>query len=323
MVFLTARFWASRVVHAGEHYEIRCVIGPDEFHEHVNNNAYTNFLVKWHLRLAVTLFRYMGRNNSRYLDELASRLTLNSHEVDSWFDIGQNLKLSYDSESKLFEQFDSYFALKDYVIEKDDREGQPVLPRGINYRNIQSTRLIKQADVISMMMLFPHAFSFEQKQANFDFYEKRTAHKSSLSHCIHAMVGLPSGRRSRAYDYFMKTAQFDLENLHGNTALGIHAAAVGGTWQTVIYGFGGLSIKSERLVLKPWLPNQWQSLSFSVRWKTRVVEFTIYQEKVSVLIRSEEQISLPLSLFGKTHKLKTNQRYDLPDERKCRRECEQ
>ena len=320
MVFLTARFWASRVVHAGVDFEIRCVIGPDEFHEHVNNNAYTNFIVKWHLRLAVTLFRYMGRNNSKFLDELASRLTLNSNEVDSWLDISKNLKLTYDSETKLFEQFDGYFALKDYVIKDDSRDGQPVLPRGINYRNIQSTRLIKQADVILVMMLFPHAFSFEQKQANFDFYEKRTVHKSSLSHCIHAMVGIPSGRHTKAYNYFMKTALFDLENLHGNTGLGIHAAAVGGTWQTVIHGFGGFSIKSERLVLKPWLPKEWQSLSFSVRWKTRIVEVTIHQEYVSLLIHSKEQISLPLSLFGKSYTLMTNQRYELPERRKKRRD---
>ena len=109
MVFLTARFWASRVVHAGMHYEIRCVIGPDEFHEHVNNNAYTNFMVKWHLRLAVMLFKYMGRNNSEFLDGLASRLILHRAEVDSWLDISRNLKLSYDSETRLFEQFDGYF----------------------------------------------------------------------------------------------------------------------------------------------------------------------------------------------------------------------
>ncbi|MEI7788284.1 MAG: glycosyl hydrolase family 65 protein [Chlorobiaceae bacterium] len=320
MVFLTARFWASRVVQEGENYEIRCVIGPDEFHEHVNNNTYTNVLVKWHLRLAVTVFKFMAQNNALILDELAARLKLSKDEVDAWLDISMHLKILYDEETKLFEQFDGYFALKDYVIEEHDREGQPMLPRGVTDHNIQSTRLIKQADVLIMMMLFPHAFSFEQKQANFDFYEKRTAHKSSLSHCIHSMVGRASGRRSRAYNYFMKTALFDLENLHGNTALGIHAAAVGGTWQTMIYGFGGFSIKSERLVLKPWLPNKWQSLSFSVRWKMRIVEVTIYHEKVSVLIRSEEQISLPLSLYGKTHKLMTNQRYDLPDERKYRRD---
>ncbi len=312
MVFLTARFWASRVVRGGEKYEIRCVIGPDEFHEHVNNNTYTNFLVKWHLRLAVMLYKYIRRTDIVFFDALASRLQLNGKEVDSWNDISRNLKLSYDSETRLFEQFDGYFALKDYVIEGVDRKGHPILPHGINYRNIQSTRLIKQADVLSMMMLFPHAFSNEDKSANYDFYEKRTAHKSSLSHCIHAIMGLSAGRRTRAYNYFMKTALFDLQNLHGNTDLGIHAAATGGTWQTVVYGFGGFSIKSDRLVLKPWLPKKWECLSFSVRWRSRTVEITVCHETVSILINSDEETTLPLTLYGKTYKIMTNQKMVLP-----------
>lgn len=312
MVFLTAKFWASRVVKEGEHYEIRCVIGPDEFHEHVNNNAYTNFMVKWHLRLAAMLFKYMNRNNSDFLRELCSRIALDNKEVEAWADISRNLKLSYDPETKLFEQFDGYFSLKDHVIEGVDRKGHPVLPRGVHYRNIQSTRLIKQADVLIMMLLFPHAFSDEDKVANFDFYEKRTVHKSSLSHCIHAMMGLSAGRRSRAYSYFMKTALFDLENQHENSALGIHAAAVGGTWQAAVYGFGGFSIKSDRLVLRPWLPKKWESLSFCVRWGPRTVEITVYHDSVSVLIRSEEELFLPLSLYRITYKIMTNQRRELP-----------
>jgi kojibiose phosphorylase len=312
MVFLTARFWASRVVKEGEHYEIHCVIGPDEFHEHVNNNTYTNFMVKWHLRLAVMLFKYMGRNNVDFLQKLSGKIALDNQEVDSWADISRNLKLSYNPETKLFEQFDGYFSLKDYVIKNMDRKGHPVLPRGVHYRNIQSTSLIKQADVLIMMLLFPHAFSDDEKLVNYDFYEKRTVHKSSLSHCIHAMMGLASGRRSRAYNYFMKTALFDLENLHGNSALGIHAAAVGGTWQTVIYGFGGFSIKSDRLVLKPWLPKKWESLSFCVRWGDRPVEVTVYHDKVSVFIRSDEELTLPLSLYRKTYKITTNKTYELP-----------
>ena len=312
MVFLTAKFWASRVVEQGEHYEIRCVIGPDEFHEHVNNNAYTNFLVKWHLKLAVTLFKYMGRNHHDIMDALASRIKLEKEEVDFWLLISNKLRLSYDPQTRVFEQFDGYFSLKDDLIEGFDLKGHPILPSGIDYSNIQSTRLIKQADVLIMMMLFPHAFSDEEKKANFDFYEKRTAHASSLSHCIHAMIGLSAGRRTRAYKYFMKTALFDLENLHENTALGIHAAAVGGTWQTVIYGFGGFSIKSDRIVLKPWLPKKWDSLSFSVQWRARTVEVLVCHDRVSVLIRSEEELSLPLSLYQKTYKILTNQRYELP-----------
>ncbi len=311
MVFLTARFWASRVVAVGGHYEIRCVIGPDEFHEHVNNNVYTNFMVKWHLALAVLLFNYMGRNHPKLLDDLVDKISLQNEEISEWMEISRKLKLLYDPQTKLFEQFDGYFSLRDYRIKGFDRKGHPMLPRGINYRNIQSTQLIKQADVLSMMLLFPLAFSKEQKAINYDYYEKRTAHKSSLSHCIYAMTGLAAGKHARAYDYFMKTALFDLKNLHENTALGIHAAAVGGTWQTVVYGFGGLSIKSDRLVLNPWLPKKWESLSFKVQWRARSVDITVYHDRVSVLITSAEQISLPLSLFQKTYRLETNRHHEL------------
>jgi kojibiose phosphorylase len=312
MVFLTARFWASRVEKNGRCYEIRCVIGPDEFHEHVSNNAYTNFIVRWHLKLAYLLYSYMQKNNAANLEEVAGKIGLHQAEIDTWLDISCNMKLNYDPETKLYEQFDGYFSLKDYVIEAFDRKNHPLLPRGVNFRNIHLTRLIKQADVLAMMLLFPHAFSDEDKLANFDFYEQRTAHKSSLSHCMHAMMGLAVGRRSKAYSYFMKTALLDLENIHENTALGIHAAAVGGTWQTVVYGFGGFSIKSDRLVLKPWLPKKWENLSFRVHWKKRTVDVTIYHDRISILVTSDSEHSFPLSLYRKTYTLVSNKRYELP-----------
>ncbi|NTW56573.1 MAG: glycoside hydrolase family 65 protein [Chlorobiaceae bacterium] len=312
MIFLTAKFWASRVEKHGDCYEIRCVIGPDEFHEHVNNNAYTNFMVRWHLKLSYLLYTYIRKNNPGSLDRLAEKIGLRHQEIESWLDISRNIKLNFDPETKLYEQFDGYFKLKDYVIETFDRKNHPILPRGVNYRNIHLTRLIKQADVLAMMLLFPHAFSEEEMRANFDFYEQRTAHNSSLSHCMHAMMGLAAGRRAKAYNYFMKTALFDLENIHENTALGIHAAAVGGTWQTVVYGFGGFSIKSDRLVLKPWLPKKWESLSFRVHWKERMVNVTIYHDRISILISSDVDLNIPLSLYRKTYLLAANKEHVLP-----------
>ena len=129
---------------------------------------------------------------------------------------------------------------------------------------------------------------------------------------MYAMTGMAAGRRSNAYRYFMKTALFDLENIHENTALGIHAAAVGGTWQTVVYGFGGLSIKSDRLVLKPWLPKKWENLSFRVQWKERMVAVTVYHDKIKILISSEREQSILLNLYKKAYTLVTNQSYDLP-----------
>lgn len=312
MVFLTARFWASRIVDSGERCEIRRVIGPDEFHEHVDNNAYTNELVKWHLKLAAMLFKHVSKHRPDVVAALSERLSLQQAEVHAWLSISRRLGYRSDPESGVIEQFDGYFGLKDHVIDRFDRDGHPVLPRGVTYRNIQSTRLIKQADVLMLIMLFPHAFSRREIEANYDFYEKRTAHKSSLSHCIHAVMGIAAGRRQRAYGYFMKTALFDLDNLHRNTDLGIHAAAVGGTWQTVVYGFGGFSLKSDRLVLRPWLPKKWNELAFSVRWRDRLVEVRVFHDRVSVLVHSDEDQEVPLSLYGKTSRIRTNIPTELP-----------
>ena len=311
MIFLTARFWASRVIMTGSGYEIHTVIGPDEFHEHVNNNAYTNFLVKWHLRLAAMLYKHMGKTNPDTLQEVSGKIELEEDEPTIWLIISRKLKFNENPETGMIEQFDGYFSLKDHVIDRHDREGHPVLPHGVNFRNINRTQLIKQADVLIMMLLFPHAFSEKEKQVNYSYYEKRTAHKSSLSHCTHAMMGLTVSDRVHAYRYFMRTALFDLKNLHKNTALGIHAAAVGGTWQTVVQGFAGLTLKSDRIVLHPWLPKKWETLSFRVKWRDRDVHLYITHHEVAILIEAAADLTLPCTLYGKTSKLRTNESHRL------------
>jgi kojibiose phosphorylase len=311
MVLLTARFWASRVVFEDGLYQIRTVIGPDEFHEHVNNNAYTNYLVSWHLRLATMLCKHLGMKRPEEFQALAARISLGEDEPRRWLDISRKLKFTQDAATGLVEQFDGYFSLKEHVIRRHDRFNHPVLPPGVNYRNIGRTQLIKQADVLLLMLLFPHSFSFADKKANYDFYEVRTAHKSSLSHCSHAMMGLAVSERVNAYRYFMKTALFDLENLHNNTELGIHAASVGGSWQTAIHGFGGLLLKSDRIILNPWLPKKWERLSFRVWWRGRLVSLEITHKEVSIRIDADADLSLPCTLYGVTRKLRSNEAYTL------------
>jgi len=311
MIFLTARFWESRVVESEGAFEIRTVIGPDEFHEHVDNNAYTNFLVRWHLKTAAVLYAYFRKKDDDDVRRLCSALALGQQEIDRWEDISRGLKFDFDEKSGLIEQFDGYFQLRDYVVKRHDKEGRAVLPLGLTYRNIERTRLIKQADVIMLFLLFPHAFSREVQLANYEFYEKRTLHKSSLSHCTHAMVGLAVGKHRRAYRYFMRTVLMDLENLHGNTDLGIHAAAVGGAWQTVVMGFGGLTLKSDRIVLKPWLPKRWGSLAFSVQWRGRTIRLDIDHAKTTITICGPGGQSIPCTFCGAHFKLATNETYVL------------
>ena len=97
----TARYWASRVRfdRAGRAH-IYGVIGPDEYHEPVDDNAFTNVLARWNLRQAATVDG---------VDE---------DERARWLMIGDMLVDGYDRASGLYEQFAGFFELEPLMIEE-------------------------------------------------------------------------------------------------------------------------------------------------------------------------------------------------------------
>ena len=136
------------------------------------------------------------------------------------------------------------------IAEWDDND-MPRYPKGYHHFNCETTKLLKQPDVVMLMYLLPDEFSAETKRANFEYYEARTLHKSSLSPSIHAIIGIEVGDTTRAVQYFERSALVDLADNQGNTAEGMHIASAGGTWQILVNGFGGLRILGGRITLTP------------------------------------------------------------------------
>lgn len=268
IVWEAARFWASRAVWNGEkgHYEIRRVIGPDEFHEHVDNSVYTNALAGWNLRKALS---YAERIRIAYPDAwrtLREKLALDEGEVEGWRKVADGLYIPYDAQSGVYEEFEGYFALQDRVISAFDEHGMPVLPAEVEGR-LGETQLIKQADVVLLHYLLGDVFDQRAKWVNFEYYEPRTTHRSSLSPSIYAIMGVEVGDHEKAYAHFMRTARMDLDDHQGNTDQGIHAAAMGGTWQAVVNGFVGMRIWEGVLSFDPWLPEGWEQIAFTIQWR--------------------------------------------------------
>ena len=127
--------------------------------------------------------------------------------------------------------------------------------------------LLKQPDVVMLMHMLPDEFDPATKKANFEFYEARTLHKSSLSPAIHAIMGIEVGDTERALQYFLRSAFVDLTNNQGNTDEGIHIASAGGTWQILVCGFGGFRVQHDQLSFDPWLPAHWQRIRFRLQWR--------------------------------------------------------
>ncbi|HHW22065.1 MAG TPA: glycoside hydrolase family 65 protein [Clostridiaceae bacterium] len=299
MLAETARFWNSRIEYnsAKDCYEITGITGPDEWHEAVSNNAYTNYIAKWNMLTAVKHLREYKAYNPDKCRKLFEKLDLDETELEH---VEKNAaKIFIPVKEGLIEQFEGYFNLKDHEIYEWDKNKMPVIPKELKGVKRADTTIIKQADVVMLLFLFDEEFDAVTKRINFDFYEKRTLHRSSLSPSIYCIMGLRVGESERAYDYLCRSAFVDIDNNQGNTREGIHAASAGGTWQALVFGYGGLSIKNDQLHFSPRLHEKWTRIRFSIVWKGDLIDIEICKDSVKLFSRRTQW-----SYFvdGKEHK---------------------
>lgn len=299
----TARFWASRAEREEDgQYHIRGVIGPDEYHEHIDDSAFTNVMARWNIERGLEIAALLRERWSGRWQALAERLGLAEAELEQWRDVAARLVTGLDPESRLIEQFAGYFGLED--IELARYEGRTVpMDVVLGRERIQRSQVVKQADVVALLALLPEAFDREVQRANFRYYEPRCGHGSSLSRGMHAVVAARLGEVDLALRYFRQTAATDLADTTGGSAGGIRIAALGGLWQAAVLGFAGLSLRADGLALDPHLPAEWRALGFRVCWRGRRVHFRVEQGS-TVLAMLEEGEPLMLHVGGRAHELR-------------------
>ncbi len=284
-----ARFYFSYAYYKQDkgRYELLDVVGPDEYHERVNNNAFTNLVARETFRIALATVDHPTRHHPAALRRLLQQLDLKA-ELPSF---REAMSLLYvpepDARTGVIEQFDGYFQLREATP-------QELLARRIHpheYLGGQGlavpTQVIKQADVIMMLRLFRERFSPAIKRANWEYYEPRTEHGSSLSASAYALVATEFGALDSAYQYFLQTAKIDLEakyKVYVGTVFmgGSHPAANGGAWMTAVFGFGGVQADEHRIAINPRLCKKWQSLEFSLAYKGDSFRIRITKAAVTI-----------------------------------------
>lgn len=282
IVLLGARFWASRVEYnqAEDYYEIKNVIGPDEYKEHVDNNYYTNFLAQKQLRYALSLL-----GDPQYA-EVVEKWQFTLEEAKRWEDIIDKLRLPRTDD--LLEQFEGFLDLKEIDVLKY-RDTPGALQKVYSWREINASQVLKQADVVMLLHLFYDRFTVNEKKTNWEFYEPKTMHDSSLSAAMHSIVASDLGLRNEAYAYFQKASRIDLGNALLNSGHGLHAASLGGLWQATIHGFAGIRIKDQALYCNPQLPQEWQELTFHLELQGTLLEVQMTHAQTTIEVLSLEQ----------------------------------
>jgi trehalose/maltose hydrolase-like predicted phosphorylase len=300
IILETARFWASRAEgpDAVGHRHIRGIIGPDEFHEHVDDNAYTNVMAGWNIRRGLDVVAWLRERHPDRWAALSGQLALDDAELAQWREADESLVTGFDAHSGLFEQFAGYYALE--PIDLAEYAGRTVaMDVVLGRERTRRCQVIKQADVVALLALLPDDLDRWAREANFRFYEPRCSHDSSLSRAMHGLVAARLGDVEMALRHFRRTAAIDLADTNGGSAGGVHIAALGGLWQVAVFGFAGLSLLDRGLSFDPHLPAGWRSMRFRVQWRGRalrvrvvadggVVEATLERgEALTVLVRGE------------------------------------
>lgn len=268
LIMDTAIFWASRLeLGADGKYHINDVVGPDEYHEHINDNAFTNYMVCWNLKKAVEYHDLLKAQKPALYAALADKLDLAAW-YPRWQDGIAKLYLPQPTADGVLPMDDRFMTLREIDLSKyKQQEFVAGIMKDYNLEQIQGIQVCKQADCLVLFYLLEDLFPPAVKKATFDYYEARTLHDSSLSLSTHSVQACDLGEDEMAYDLFRKASVIDLGPYMGSSNAGIHAASFGGVWQYAIYGFGGLRMLDGKLRIRPRLPKGWDKLRYTLLWK--------------------------------------------------------
>lgn len=290
----TARFWASRAVaEADGRRHIRHVIGPDEYHDDVDDNAFTNVMARWNIARALEALDFL---QARWPDQAAAlrqKLAVGDNELADWRDAIERIVIGLDPATGIYEQFAGFHALEP-LDPADYAERTVPIDVVIGRERTQRSQVVKQADVVALIALLPLQFPGATADQNFRHYEPRCAHGSSLSAGMHALVAARLGDAEMALRYLRETAATDLD-LDPNSAGGVRIAGLGALWQAVILGFAGLDLRGDMLGIDPRLPPQWRNVTFRVCWRGRSVGIRIAGKTVEATLVKGEPMEMRIA----------------------------
>jgi len=273
----TARFFiAAGHMHKGK-FKIDCVTGPDEYTALVNNNYYTNKMVQANLKNA---YQYLKKFNT---------LEVSAKELEGFREAYEKMYLPFDEEQKLIPQDDNFLDKEVWDFENTPKEHYPLL---LHYHpmKIYKHQVCKQADVCLADFLVGADVPLEVKENNFNYYMKVTTHDSSLSYNTYGIMACEIDYLEEAYDLYSKNVRLDIDNSHNNSNHGIHTAAMGGSWLGLVFGFGGMRLKSGELYFNPKFTKALGPYSFVIQYHGKVLKVAVDTEKIIYTLVKGDQV---------------------------------
>ena len=306
LILDTAKFWVTRLEWNEEkkEYHINNVIGPDEYKEHVNNNAFTNYSAHWNIKKAMEYYTFLKECRTDLFEHLNKKLDL-VRFYQEWEDKVHKIYLPKPREEDLvIPQDDTYLTLKTIDLSKyKNHKNVGLIHRDYNTEQISQIQVSKQADIMVLFYLLEDLFCQQVKRANWEYYEPKTLHDSSLSLSTHCILANDMGDEEMAYELFQRIHNIDMGPNMETSDQGIHAASLGGIWQSIVNGFGGVRMLDGNLRISPKLPKAWSSLTFQICWHGDVLEVEANKKGLTITKKTKVHPSIRLSVYGKEYEV--------------------
>lgn len=325
------RFWISALTFNEEkqRYELKNVVGPDEFHTHypkskiagVHNNFYTNYMASWCIWTSLEMLNSVSETRKK---EILNILEISQEQLDDWHKKSIRIFLPFDRNG-LMEQFEgasaledldwSYYRSKYANIRRIDRilekEGEDVNDYKVN----------KQADVLMLYYLFSFeelkegfkrlGYELDQShvKSNIDYHLSISTNGSSLSKIVHAWV-ISHYDKEKSWEWFKNSLEEDFKfSDESTTSEGIHLGAMAGTIDLVQRCFTGIEVRKGILWINPKLPNELSCLKFLIHFRGNSFEINICDKVMSVKVQTSYEESEQINIQGEFFNFKKDDEF--------------
>ena len=306
-----SRFWSQRfhLSQKRDKYVMLGVTGPNEYENNVNNNWYTSYIGCWCMRYTMECLEKVSERSPDRYDEIRRKTDFNEAETERWKDILDRVYLPEEEELGIFLQQDNYMDKEQRMARELDPEIRPINQHW-SWDRILRSCFIKQGDVVQGLYFFEHEFEEDTIRRNYDFYEPRTVHESSLSPCIHSILASRLGYDEKAYNLYLRTARLDLDDYNKEVHQGLHITSMAGTWMSIVEGFAGKRARNGELYFSPRLPEQWDAYSFKILFQGRRLKVRV--EPGQVHIDCEKGEALDCYIYGNKHRVSSDEKLTVP-----------
>lgn len=272
-------------------YGFYSVMGPDEFQMMVNHNCYTNYMAKFTFSYTIKVLEQFKEINEKQYSKVRENLQVTDDELSEWNKMWKCIYIPKDEMTGIYEQHEGFFSLPHIDVDTIPIEDFPLYDHW-SYDRIYRNDMIKQPDVLMFMLLFNNNFTEEELKANYEFYEPKCIHESSLSPSVHSILASQLKKHEEAYDFFQFATRMDLDNYNRNSGQGLHTTSISAAWMNIVYGFGGMRSDGERLELNPSIPKEWQGYSFHITYEQQVISVEVGKERIQLYTLGHKPVTI-------------------------------